>query len=167
MSRDGEPLAPVRTLITPPIPKALERPTPAFSSKVSSQARCAAPRRKRAQSASKTFRIERMVHIAGMLDADHATSGAAGADLSESHKDRARRHAHRGKLYATAFTMAALIVAIVALVLANTRRVEVSWVFGSTLQSLAWIVVVTALLGWLLGIATSVLFRRRARAHQH
>lgn len=107
-----------------------------------------------------------MVHTDGMLGADQPTSDAASADLSESRTGRARRRAHRGKVYATAFTMAALIVAIVALVLANTRRVEVSWVFGSTLQSLAWIVVVTALLGWLLGIATSVLFRRRVRARQ-
>jgi uncharacterized integral membrane protein len=83
---------------------------------------------------------------------------------AETRRQRAHRHARRGRLYLTAFVMAALVVAIVALVIANTRRVEVSWVFGSSMQSLAWIVVVTALLGWLLGIVMSVLFRRRTRA---
>jgi uncharacterized integral membrane protein len=57
-----------------------------------------------------------------------------------------------------------VLVAIVALLLANTRTVKVSWVFGSTRQALVWIVLVTAILGWLLGIFTSMLFhRRRAR----
>jgi uncharacterized integral membrane protein len=57
-----------------------------------------------------------------------------------------------------------VLVAIVALLLANTRTVKVSWVFGSTRQALVWIVLVTAILGWLLGIFTSLLFhRRRAR----
>jgi uncharacterized integral membrane protein len=58
-----------------------------------------------------------------------------------------------------------VLVVIIALLLANTRTVEVSWVFGSTRQPLVWIVLVTAVLGWLLGIFTSMLFRhRRARA---
>jgi uncharacterized integral membrane protein len=57
-----------------------------------------------------------------------------------------------------------VLVVIIALLLANTRTVEVSWVFGSSRQPLVWIVLVTAILGWLLGIFTSMLFRhRRAR----
>ncbi len=57
-----------------------------------------------------------------------------------------------------------VLVAIIALLLANTRTVKVSWVFGSTRQALVWIVLVTAILGWLLGIFTSMFFhRRRAR----
>jgi uncharacterized integral membrane protein len=54
-----------------------------------------------------------------------------------------------------------VLVVLVALLLANTRTVEVSWVFGSTRQPLVWIVLVTAILGWLLGIFTSMLFRHR------
>ncbi len=99
-----------------------------------------------------------------MTDAEGASSEVVHDEPLETRRERAHRHAHRGKLYAMAFILAALIVAIVALVLANTRRVEVSWVFGSSMQSLAWIVVVTALLGWLLGIVTAALFRRRTRA---
>jgi uncharacterized integral membrane protein len=54
-----------------------------------------------------------------------------------------------------------VLIAIIALLLANTRSVKVSWVFGSTHQSLIWIVLVTTILGWLLGISTALLFRRR------
>ena len=57
-----------------------------------------------------------------------------------------------------------VLAAIIALLLANTCTVKVSWVFGSTRQALVWIVLVTAILGWLLGIFTSMFFhRRRAR----
>jgi uncharacterized integral membrane protein len=54
-----------------------------------------------------------------------------------------------------------VLIAIIALLLANTRSVKVSWVVGSTRQSLIWIVLVTAILGWLLGISTALWFRRR------
>ncbi|HST66172.1 MAG TPA: LapA family protein [Mycobacteriales bacterium] len=54
-----------------------------------------------------------------------------------------------------------VLVALIALLLANTRTVEVSWVFGSSRQPLVWIVLVTAVLGWLLGIFTSMLLRHR------
>ena len=57
-----------------------------------------------------------------------------------------------------------VLVVIIALLLANTRSVKVSWVVGSTHQPLVWIVLVTTILGWLLGISTALLFhRRRAR----
>ena len=82
----------------------------------------------------------------------------------ESSRDRTRRHTRRVGLYFQAFVLVALLVVIVALLLANNRRVEVSWVVGEDQQSLVWIVLVTAVLGWLLGIVTSVLFRRRTRA---
>ncbi len=52
---------------------------------------------------------------------------------------------------------------LIALTVANTRTVEVSWVFGSTRQSLVWIILFAAILGWLSGIATSVVFRFRTR----
>ena len=68
-------------------------------------------------------------------------------------------------MYVQAVLVVALFVVIVALLLANRRSVEVSWVVGSSRQSVVWIVLVTAILGWLLGIVTSVLFRHRTRAH--
>jgi len=54
-------------------------------------------------------------------------------------------------------------VILIALVSANTQSVEVSWVVGSTRHSLVWIILATAILGWLLGIVTSVIFRFRTR----
>jgi uncharacterized integral membrane protein len=81
----------------------------------------------------------------------------------ESRRDRLRRHGRRTRLYTWAGALAALLVILIALVVANTRNVKVSWVFGSTRQSLVWIILVTAILGWLLGIVTSVVFRVRTR----
>jgi uncharacterized integral membrane protein len=67
----------------------------------------------------------------------------------------------RSRLSLHAFLTIVVLVAIIALLLANTRSVEVSWVFGSSHQPLVWIVLVTAILGWLLGIFTAMLFRHR------
>jgi uncharacterized integral membrane protein len=83
--------------------------------------------------------------------------------MQESRGDSLRRHARRTWLYTWAGAFIALLVILIALVVANTRRVEVSWVFGSTRQSLVWIILFTAILGWLLGIVTSVIFRSRTR----
>ena len=58
----------------------------------------------------------------------------------------------------------ALLVCLVALAVANTHRVEFSWVVGSSEVSLVWIVIFTAILGWLLGIVNSAVFRWRTRA---
>ena len=81
----------------------------------------------------------------------------------ESREDRFRRHARRTWLYTWASALVALLIVLIALVVANTRTVEVSWVVGSTRQSLVWIILAAAILGWLLGIATSVIFRHRTR----
>jgi uncharacterized integral membrane protein len=68
--------------------------------------------------------------------------------------------AHRGRT-AELILGAVLLVAVVALIVANRRTVHVSWVFGSTDQALIWILLATALLGWLLGLVTAFLFRHR------
>jgi uncharacterized integral membrane protein len=41
--------------------------------------------------------------------------------------------------------------------------VKLSWVFGDTNASLVWIILASAILGWLLGLATSSALRRRTR----
>ena len=51
----------------------------------------------------------------------------------------------------------------VVLIAANLRSVKLDWVFGSTHASLVWIVLAATVLGWLLGITTSILFRHRTR----
>jgi uncharacterized integral membrane protein len=74
-----------------------------------------------------------------------------------------RRHAHRGRLYVSAIALVAALVIVIALAIANTRQVELSWVVGTNHAALVWIILVVAVLGWLLGITTAVVFRHRTR----
>ena len=92
---------------------------------------------------------------------------ADSATAVETRGERFRRKAHRTGLYLYAFLTIALLVSLVALAVANTDQVEFSWVVGSSTVSLVWIVIVSAILGWLLGIITSVVFRWRTRARRH
>lgn len=87
----------------------------------------------------------------------------AATQLVEPRGARLRRHGHRTGLYAWAFTLVALLVVVVALAVANTRQVKISWVVGTNHASLVWIILAAAVLGWLLGIATSIVFRLRTR----
>jgi uncharacterized integral membrane protein len=81
----------------------------------------------------------------------------------EPRSARLRRHGHHTRLYAWAFTLIALLVIVIALTVANTRQVKLSWLVGTSHASLVWIILAAAVLGWLLGIATSVVFRLRTR----
>ena len=82
----------------------------------------------------------------------------------ESRGGRFRRKAHRGRLNLYAIGAVALLVYVVALAASNTRHVKVEWVFGSGSVSLVWLVLFAAILGWLLGILITALFRWRTRA---
>jgi uncharacterized integral membrane protein len=84
-------------------------------------------------------------------------------ERTEPRSERLRRHAHRTGLYTLAFSLVALLVVLIALAVANTRQVKMSWVAGSGHASLVWIILASAVLGWLLGIVTSVVFRLRTR----
>lgn len=84
-------------------------------------------------------------------------------EVVEPRGTRLRRHGHRAGLYVWAFALVALLIAVVALALANTRQVELNWLFGTGDASLVWIILVAATLGWLLGIVTSAVFRLRTR----
>jgi uncharacterized integral membrane protein len=84
--------------------------------------------------------------------------------MSETRGERFSRKARRTRFHAYAFLTVGLLVCLVALVVANTRQVHLSWVVGSSNASLVWIVLFSAILGWLLGIVSSALFRRRTRA---
>jgi|SRR5579862_8405730 len=76
---------------------------------------------------------------------------------------RLRRHGHLTGLYAWAFLLVALLVVAIALAIENTRQVKLSWIVGTSHASLVWIIVAATVLGWLLGIVTSVVFRTRTR----
>ena len=96
-------------------------------------------------------------------DPTHGPASTTEGIPREARAERLRRRTRRAGLYTWALLLVALLVVLVALVAANTRRVEVSWVFGSTRQSLVWIILVAAIVGWFTGIVTSVLVRRRTR----
>lgn len=81
----------------------------------------------------------------------------------ESRGARLRRGGRHTGLYAWAFALVALLVIVIALAVANTRQVKLSWIVGTSHASLVWIILVAAVLGWLLGITTSVIFRLRTR----
>lgn len=82
---------------------------------------------------------------------------------AETRGDRLRRHGRRTGLYTWAVGLVALLVVLIALVVANTRQVKLSWVVSTGHASLVWIILAAAILGWLLGILTSEVFRLRTR----
>jgi uncharacterized integral membrane protein len=90
-------------------------------------------------------------------------SQAPAMEPVETRATRLRRHGHRTGLYAWAFALVALLVVVIALAVANTRQVKLSWVVGTGHASLVWIILAAAVLGWLLGITTGVIFRLRTR----
>ena len=85
------------------------------------------------------------------------------ATAIEPRRARLVRHGRRLRLYAWAVSFVALLVALILLIAANLRSVKLDWVVGSGHASLVWIILAATVLGWLLGIATSVLFRYRTR----
>jgi uncharacterized integral membrane protein len=82
----------------------------------------------------------------------------------ETRSGRFRRKARRTRLHGYAIVAVALTAFVIALAASNTAHVKVSWVFGSSLVSLVWLVLFAAILGWLLGLATSATFHWRTRA---
>jgi len=89
------------------------------------------------------------------------TQSAAGG---ETRVGRFRRKAHRTRLHSYAIVAVALVAFLIALAASNTAHVKVNWVFGSSHVSLVWLVLFAAILGWLLGLATSATFHWRTRA---
>jgi uncharacterized integral membrane protein len=75
-----------------------------------------------------------------------------------------RRKARRGRLRVFGLLGVALLICVVALVLANTGHVRLHWLLGSGSASLAWIVLLSAVLGWLLGLVSASIVRWRTRA---
>lgn len=82
----------------------------------------------------------------------------------ETRAGRFRRKAHRTRLHGYAIVAVALVAYLIALAVSNTAHVKVSWVFGHSHISLVWLVLFTAILGWLLGLATSARFKWSTRA---
>ena len=81
----------------------------------------------------------------------------------ETRGARFSRKAHRVRLYFYAGAAIVIFVFLIALVLANTGHVRVSWVFGASSVSLVWLVLFSAILGLLLGMVLGALFHWRTR----
>jgi uncharacterized integral membrane protein len=117
-------------------------------------------------------------HMEGKMDSDErpfvqaesdesaarpAVTVAATETAGETRGARFARKAHRTRLYIYACIAVALLVVLIALVIANTGHVKVSWVVGSSSVSLVWLVIFSAILGLLLGMVLGALFHWRTR----
>ena len=94
---------------------------------------------------------------------DPVGTAAATETVAETGGARFARKAHRARLYLYAGFAVVLLVFLIALVLANTGHVKVSWVFGTSSVSLVWLVLFAAILGLLLGMVLGALFHWRTR----
>lgn len=92
-----------------------------------------------------------------------AVTVVATETAGETRGARFARKAHRTRLYIYAGTAVTLLVFLTALVLANTGHVKINWVFGSSSISLVWLVLISAVLGMLLGMVLGALFHWRTR----
>lgn len=82
---------------------------------------------------------------------------------AETRLRRGIRYSHRTGIYAALVVAIATIVFLILLIAQNTRRIKVDYVFGSTQARLIWLVIISSITGWVLGIVTSFLVRRRTR----
>jgi uncharacterized integral membrane protein len=89
---------------------------------------------------------------------------AAPSPESETRLRRGLRYSHRTGLYISLVIAIATIVFLILLIARNTRHVKVDYVVGSTQAALVWLVIISAITGWALGIATAFLIRRRTRS---
>jgi uncharacterized integral membrane protein len=81
----------------------------------------------------------------------------------ETRWQRGRRYGHRGSLYASLVLGIVAVVLLILLIARNTRQVRVDYVLGHSNTALIWLVVISAITGWVLGIVTAYLVRRRTR----
>jgi uncharacterized integral membrane protein len=88
---------------------------------------------------------------------------AASPVVAETGAQRFARGAHRTLLYIYVVATLVVLIFLIALVVANTRVVKVSWLFGSSSVSLVWLVMGSAILGLFLGMLVGALLRHRTR----
>jgi uncharacterized integral membrane protein len=81
----------------------------------------------------------------------------------ESRLRKGLRYGHRTGLYVALLIGIGAFVLLILLIARNTRQVKVDYVFDSTQARLIWLVVISAIIGWVLGIVTAFLIRRRTR----
>ena len=94
---------------------------------------------------------------------DAPTPEVAAAPAEESRFRRGLRYTHRTGLYASLVIAIAAIVFLVLLIARNTRQVKLDYVVDATRARLIWLIIISAITGWVLGIVTAFLIRRRTR----
>jgi uncharacterized integral membrane protein len=82
---------------------------------------------------------------------------------AETRFRRGVRYTHRTRLYASVVALIAVGVCLILLIARNTTPVKVDYVFGHTRSRVVWLIVIGAIAGWVLGILTSFILRRRTR----
>ena len=81
----------------------------------------------------------------------------------ETRLERGVRYGHRTGMYVSLVVALGVLVFLVLLVARNTRQVKLDYVFSSTQAGLIWLIIISAICGWVLGIVTSFLVRHRTR----
>ena len=92
-----------------------------------------------------------------------ARAPEASTPAVETRLRRGIRYSHRTGLYVSLVIAIAAVVFLILLIAQNTRRVKLDYVFGNTQARLVWLVIISAITGWVLGIVTAFLIRRRTR----
>ena len=83
--------------------------------------------------------------------------------IEETRFRRGLRYGHRGGLYVSLAVVIATTVFLILLIARNTRQVKLDYVFGDTRARVIWLIIISGILGWFCGLATSFLVRRRTR----
>jgi uncharacterized integral membrane protein len=83
--------------------------------------------------------------------------------VEETRFRRGVRYGHRGGMYVALGIVIATVVYLILLIVENSKPVEVHYVFGTSHTRLIWLVIISGLIGWISGLATSYLIRRRRR----
>jgi uncharacterized integral membrane protein len=90
------------------------------------------------------------------------TDGAP-APAEETRFGRGVRQTQRaGRTLSIVVAIAALVF-LILLIVRNTRHVKVDYVIGDAQARVVWLIIISAFTGWVLGLATSYLVRRRRR----
>jgi uncharacterized integral membrane protein len=95
---------------------------------------------------------------------DHQVARPEVEPDEESRWDRGRRYGHRTALYLSIGAALAALVFLILLIARNADQVKFDYVVGDAHTRLIWLIVISAIAGWVLGIATAYLIRRRTRA---
>jgi uncharacterized integral membrane protein len=82
---------------------------------------------------------------------------------AEERRDETRRGAFQPGLWLRLILIAAGAVYLILFVVLNTRTVRVRFVFDSTRVSLIWVIVLSVLIGIVLGVLLSQVHRFRSR----